>query len=239
MVASALTQSASGPYAKAAGFLHTIFVLAALAVWAFLGNILANQLSAAVHPQRVRFYAVTALFEWLLFLSVIAGVRRSGTPVLMVLGDHWHSVRQVLRDIGIAAAFWIVSTIILSILGRFLSVATLGRNMQFILPHGAVELTTWMALSFTAGICEETVFRGYLQRQFTAFTRSVPAGIFLSAVAFGAAHAYQGLRLTVLISLFGVMFGILAHWRKNVRPGMIAHAWQDSLNGVLVNIMRR
>jgi len=32
-----------------------------------------------------------------------------------------------------------------------------------ILPHGGTEITLWIALSVTAGICEETVFRGYLQ----------------------------------------------------------------------------
>ena len=239
MGTSFLTRSASDRYAQAAGPLHTIFVLAALAVWAFLGNILADQLSAAVNPQRVRFYAVTLLFEWFLFVFVVAGVRRSGASTLIVLGNHWHSVRQVLQDFGIAAAFWIVSAIFLSILVWLLDSTALSRNVQFILPHGTAELTIWIALSVTAGICEETVFRGYLQRQFIALTKSVPSGILLSAAVFGGAHAYQGFRLVALISLYGAMFGILAHWRKSVRPGMIAHAWQDSLNGVTAILMSR
>ena len=67
----------------------------------------------------------------------------------------------------------------------------------------------------------------------------VPAGILLSAAAFGAAHAYQGFRMVILIGLYGAMFGILAHWRGSVRPGIIAHAWQDSLNGVLVGLSRQ
>jgi membrane protease YdiL (CAAX protease family) len=111
-------------------------------------------------------------------------------------------------------------------------------SIEFILPHGGAEITIWIALSITAGICEETVFRGYLQRQFMAFTKSVPAGILLSAAAFGAAHAYQGFRMVILIALYGAMFGILAHWRGSVRPGMIAHAWQDSLDGVLSGLTR-
>jgi membrane protease YdiL (CAAX protease family) len=148
------------------------------------------------------------------------------------------SVRQVLRDIGIAAAFWLVSSALLLILGRLLRIATLGRNMDFILPHGGAEITVWLALSVTAGICEEMIFRGYLQRQFMALTKSVPAGILLSGVAFGAAHAYQGFRMVILIGLYGTMFGVLAYWRGSVRPGMIAHAWQDSLNGVLAGVIR-
>jgi uncharacterized protein len=42
----------------------------------------------------------------------------------------------------------------------------------------------------------------------------------------------------ILIGLYGAMFGILAHRRGSVRPGMIAHAWQDSLVGVLSALIR-
>lgn len=38
------------------------------------------------------------LFEWLLFLFVLAGVWRGGSSISSVLGDHWHSVRQVIND---------------------------------------------------------------------------------------------------------------------------------------------
>ena len=87
-------------------------------------------------------------------------------------------------------------------------------------------------------MCIRDSFRGYLQRQFMALTKSAPAGIVLSAATFGAAHAYQGFRMMVLIALYGAMFGILAYWRGSVRPGMIAHAWNDSLNGVIASLAR-
>lgn len=88
-----------------------------------------------------------------------------------------------------------------------------------------------MVLSLSAGICEESLYRGYFQRQFMALTKSVPAGILLSAAAFGGAHAYQGFRPAFQIGLLGAMAGVLAHWRKSVRPGMIAHTLQDVLGG--------
>ncbi|HKM86543.1 MAG TPA: CPBP family intramembrane glutamic endopeptidase [Terriglobales bacterium] len=238
METSARAQSVSERYPRAAGPIHTILVLAALGGWAFGFKIFSDHLRAVANPNHVRFYVVTILFEWLMFALVVAGVRRNGASVLIVLGDRWRSVRQVLRDIGIAAGFWIVSAMLLWIIGWLLRIAELGRNVQFMLPHGGAEITLWIALSVTAGICEETIFRGYLQRQFMVLTRSVPAGILLSAAAFGAAHAYQGFRMVILISLYGAMFGILAHWRGSVRPGMIAHAWQDSLSGVLAGLMR-
>jgi uncharacterized protein len=238
METSAPAPSASDRYRQAAGPLHTICVLAILGAWAFLGRMIADHMRAAVNPHRLRFYLLTLFFEWLLFVFVSVGVRWGGAPVRLILGDRWRSVRQVLRDIVIAAAFWIVSAGLLLVLGWLLRVAGHRPSMEFILPHGGAEITVWIALSITAGICEETVFRGYLQRQFMALTKSVPSGILLSAAAFGAAHAYQGFRMVILIALYGAMFGILAHWRGSVRPGMIAHAWQDSLSGVLAGLLR-
>ncbi|MGC1620176.1 MAG: CPBP family intramembrane glutamic endopeptidase [Candidatus Acidiferrum sp.] len=237
METPAPVQSASDRYPQAASPIHTILVLVAMGGWTIGHKIFADQLSATANPNHVRFYVATLSYEWLMFLLVVAGVRRSGASALMVLGEHWHSVRQVLRDIGIAAGFWIVAAILLWIIGWLLRVAALGRNVSM-LPHGGIELTLWIALSVTAGICEETIFRGYLQRQFMALTQSAPAGILLSAAAFGAAHAYQGFRMVILIGLYGAMFGILAYWRGSVRPGMIAHAWNDSLNGVLASLVK-
>jgi uncharacterized protein len=238
METSALAQSASDRYLRVAGPIHTIVVLAVLGGWAFLAKIFTDQLSAAANPNRVRIYLATICLEWFVFVLVVAGVRRSGASVLLVLGDHWNSGRQVLRDIGIAAGFWGVSAVLLWMISKLLRITAMADNMQFVLPHGGAEITTWIALSVTAGICEETIFRGYLQRQFMSLTGSAPAGIFLSAAAFGAAHAYQGFRRVILIGLFGAMFGILTYWRKTVRPGMIAHAWQDSLGGVVGSLMK-
>lgn len=48
-------------------------------------------------------------------------------------------------------------------------------------------------------------------------------------VAAAAAHSS-------LTSLYGAICGVLAYWRGSIRPGMIAHAWQDSLNGVLASL---
>ena len=234
----ALDQPASDRYRQIASPIHTIVVLAAMGGWAIWHKSFADQLSTAANPNRLRFYIVTLFYEWLLFVLVVAGVRRSGASVFIVLGDHWHSVREVLRDIGIAAEFWIVAAALLWIFGWLLRIAGLGRNVSM-LPHGGIELTSWIALSVTAGICEVTIFRGYLQRQFMALTKNAPAGILLSAATFGAAHAYQGFRMVILIGMYGTMFGILAYWRGSIRPGMIAHAWQDSLNGVLAGVTRR
>ena len=213
--------------------LHTAGVLLVLASWTTWSALHAGRLRAAVNPPRLPLYMTTAIFEWLL-LAFVAW----GASARVVLGPRWQSARQVLRDIGVAAAFWVVSGILLAVLSRVLRVTELGRNTQFMMPRNALEIALWIALSITAGICEEAIFRGYLQPQLGILTGSAPAGILLSAVAFGAGHAYQGLRAGVLIFFYGAMFGVLAHWRRSVRPGMMAHAWQDTLSGLVLAKLR-
>ena len=93
-------------------------------------------------------------------------------------------------------------------------------------------------MSATAGLCEEITFRGYLQRQFAVVTNSMLAGVLISAGVFGASHGYEGLARMVLIGIYGLMFGLLAWWRKSLRPGMIAHAWHDAFSGAALRMLR-
>jgi len=107
------------------------------------------------------------------------------------------------------------------------------KSIENLLPKGIMEITLWIALSISAGFCEELVFRGYLQRQFAALTRSNVTGLLLQATLFGVSHGYQGVAATVKIALFGIVYGFLALWRRSLRPGMIAHAWSDVWAGWL------
>jgi hypothetical protein len=45
--------------------------------------------------------------------------------------------------------------------------------------------------------------------------------------------------LMIIIWLLGAMLGILAFWRGTVRVGMISHAWQDGLAGLLGGFLKR
>ena len=57
----------------------------------------------------------------------------------------------------------------------------------------------------------------------------VAFAVLAQAVLFGICHWYQGVKQAILISVLGALYGILAQWRKSLRPGMISHAWSDVL----------
>src|ERR1039458_1269866 len=83
METSDLAQSASDRYPRVAGPIHTILVLAVLGGWTYWGKILADQLSAAANPNRLRFYLVTLFLEWLFFVFVVAGGGGAAAAVLL------------------------------------------------------------------------------------------------------------------------------------------------------------
>lgn len=216
--------------------LHTIALLAGEAVMVIRAAMRAEQMRNAVDLNRVRMYERTMLTEWLGFAFVLFGVWLAGSSFATVVGERWRSIRDVLRDLGLGVAFSIVSTIVLSMFGPHGGGDQ--RAIQFLLPHGRQEMALWVALSVTAGICEEALYRGYLQRQFMALTKNIPAGILLSAVAFGLAHSYQGWARAATIAVEGAMLGAMAHWCRSVRPGMIAHAWKDAWAPLLMGAMK-
>lgn len=219
--------------------LHTFIVLAAVIAWTYGGTLSVARLSSELHPHRARLYLFGIGQEWLMLALILGGLLRARTPLSVVIGERWHSRRELLRDIGIAAAFWVAAIPTLYLLRWLLGATNQGVGSLALLPRGALEIALWVAVSVSAGVCEEAIFRGYLQRQLTAMTRSRIAGILLAAAAFGFAHLYQGWRMATVIVFYGLMFGILAYWRGTVRPGMIAHAWHDAFLGVLVSILLR
>jgi membrane protease YdiL (CAAX protease family) len=212
---------------------HTVVVLAVIGALVLRGKLRVEQMRAIVNPDRITIYERTILLEWLVLGVVLLGVWLSGSSLFTVLGDRWRSARQFFRDAGIGLLFLIASIMVTSVVGSH--GGTHGgvgdKATGFLLPQGGAEMVFWVVLSITAGICEEAVYRGYLQKQFMALTKSVPAGIVLSALAFGAAHSYQGFARASVIGLLGAMGGILAYWCRSVRPGMISHTLQDVLGG--------
>jgi membrane protease YdiL (CAAX protease family) len=193
----------------------------------------------AQHRSHVVMYGATLIWEWVLFALVYWGLLLRRMPLRQLLGVRRQGAVEVWTDIAIAAGFWTASLLVLGAIGFLLRFAHLHPEdirgiVSQMAPASAGELTLWIALSVSAGICEELIFRGYLQQQFTALTRRIWLGIAISAVFFGLAHGYEGTSGMLLITVYGAFFGILAQLRGSLRAGMFAHAWQDSVSGIVL-----
>lgn len=233
MATHVLAEHKHNAYTAIASPWHTLFIVLIAGIFSYRGAIRADAMRAVVNPDRISIYERTIFFEWLVLALVLAGVWLRGSSLYAVMGERWRSVKQVAVDSGIGVVFMMISVPLASFVGSRMPGGGNEKASQFLLPQGRAELALWIVLAMSAGICEEAVYRGYFQRQFIAFARNVPVGILLSAALFGAAHSYLGLLQALQISLLGTMSGIMAQWRRSVRPGMIAHALQDVLGPVI------
>ena len=225
---------------------HTVlFIVVLLANSFFTARTLPKVASGATGKQRIFEYAFTIGFEIVLLLFAWFGIRLRGVKMRELIGGRWESIEDFLIDIGIAIGFWVVALLVLGGLGYLLGLAKASQAGEakkladMLAPDSPLALATFVLLSTVAGFVEEIVFRGYFQKQFTALTGSVYLGLIIQAILFGAGHGYEGARRMCLIAVFGAMFGLLALWRKSLRPGMMAHAAHDSFAGIALYLVKR
>jgi hypothetical protein len=222
---------------------HTVVLLGLLLAFSLLSARSQHRFSAAHGPMAL--YLLTIVWEWVLVGYVVFGLRRRRVSLRELAGGRWSSTQAVLSDFFIAVGFWLAAAVVLGLLGYAIGLgqgsqfAETRQKLGFLAPRGSLEVGIFLVLSASAGFCEEIIFRGYLQRQFAAWTHSVAAGAILQAVVFGAGHGYEGPARMFLIAIFGAMFAVLALARHSLRPGMLAHFLHDAAAGLaLRNLMR-
>ncbi len=214
---------------------------------------------------RLRTYAVTAALEVVLIGWVAFGVRLRGVRLRSLFGKVSNRFRSIAIDAGIAILFWIGSLMALSTLAlMWISIEAAithkpipiemgqrgktsaprlpedeaARAVVQLAPSNGKERVSWLLLCVLVGIAEELVFRGYLQQQFTSWTRGAAVGgVVFSALMFGAAHGYEGARAMFLLTVFGALFSLLALFRRNLCAGIFAHSWHDALAGLVVGFL--
>jgi membrane protease YdiL (CAAX protease family) len=231
-IPAAQTATPTGRVTPVAPVWHTaVFVAILLGLAAVQGQ---PQLAGRADrlPSRITLYAFTLGYEFFLLGYVwLFGLKLYKVPLAEIIGGKWRRWGDFWRDVGIALLFWLVVGAVLATLSFSLRFSGM-EAANFMLPETAREVAVFILLALTAGFCEEIIFRGYLQRQFTAWTGNVSAGVVLQAAVFGAAHLYQGVKGIIVITIYGAMFGILAAMRKSLRPGIMQHGAQDAFSGI-------
>ena len=184
------------------------------------------------HHGNVIVYLLVILSEWILSFYIWLGGLIPGAYSGARVGGRTLEQREgdVLRDIGWAAGLWIVVTGV-GVLGNYVLRPKI-EPLAFLSPRGAAEVALWVMMSMTAGFSgEELVYRGYCAKTISSVDGECRSLALAQAVLFGVGHWYQGVKMTIVITVLGVLFGIFAHWRaKSLWLGMMAHAWGDIVN---------
>lgn len=220
---------------------HTLLLVLIMLGISALGS--SQERHALSHTARVSMYLLTMGVEWLTVAFAIWGVRKQNRITFReLIGGRWERPEDALLDMAIAAGFLIVSFLVLGGLAVALGLnkhpADIER-LSFLAPRGVLEIALWILVSSTAGFCEEVMYRGYLQRQFTAWMNLGWLAVVVQGLIFGGSHAYEGGKRMILIAIFGMMFGILALVRKSLRPGMMTHAAYDIIAGLALSVFTK
>lgn len=142
---------------------------------------------------------------------------------------------DVPREIGIGvlvgSGSWGAVLAVAILLGLVLM--ALGREDA--LPKEPPALIPWIAalpvgvrilISLSAGVVEETFFRGFLQPRI---------GIFLSSLLFVFAHfSYGQPFMLVGIATLSLIYAFLVRWRQNIWPAIAAHFLFDAVQLLVV-----
>lgn len=109
------------------------------------------------------------------------------------------------------------------------SVASVGAFV----PRTANEKRWFDAMSVSAGIEEELIYRGFLFAYVAAWLPRMPAAfvILLAALIFGLGHLYQGAAGVVKAGTMGVLFGVVYWMTGSVWAPMLLHIAVDLSSG--------
>ena len=174
---------------------------------------------------RLRHYRRGITFEWVgaALVGLLALLAHSRVRSLWPPGNHpgvWGSVPGI-------AVLLVAVTLLYRVGGETARTALeiQLRPVAALLPRTAVERRTFALLSFTAGVCEEVLYRGFglAALRWAAPGLSNISLIVLTSAAFGLAHLYQGRRGVILTGVAGAYFGWVAIATGSLLPVMLLH----------------
>lgn len=188
-------------------------------------------------PSRQVIYVSSAASQWL--LAAIVAWRA------MARGFSWKALgvtsgsALLLVVIGLGFAAYLIA-IQLLVIRRTLKLAprTIKSSrtmliMQRLMPETLGETIPFLFLAFTAGTCEEFLYRGFVYTHLMTICGAAAALVGSSAL-FGIAHAYQGKQGVVGTFIIGLVLCAGRIWTGSLLPSAIAHFLFDLCAGLVV-----
>jgi membrane protease YdiL (CAAX protease family) len=223
-----------------------VLILAALGIFVpWRGTVRIRQLlqrERLTTVDRLSLYASTLAFQWLAAAVVFwRALSRHLTLAELALA---------LPGPGRALAIGIgLSTLL--VINQFASLRRLarlpperrgfvGQLAARVMPQTSTERLVFVALVITVAICEEFLYRGFVQSIFQqASGGSRTIGILCSALFFSSAHLYQRKRGLASTFLMGVIFSAARVWTGSLIPSMLAHFATDISAGFAAPVLLR
>ena len=194
------------------------------------------QLPATTKEQRLTLYASTMAFQWIATAIIFWRATAHGfTTSELGLGIPRPFLTLALA-IGLTALILLNQIVGLKRLAS-LPAASQGLVPQLarkLFPQDDVERLAFFALVVTVAVCEEFIYRGFIQRLFQNLAGdSTYIAVFGSAAFFALAHLYQGRRGLISTFTIGILFSTVTAVTLSLLPSILAHFAADFVAGIL------
>jgi len=192
---------------------------------------------------RVRVYRRSITTQWALVLSGILLWLVKGhdwTPLRLSPPDRWRLWMAVVLVLLLGALQTVQALKVLSnpVLRAHVREMLTKSDLAELLPHTKHEFRMFMALSITAGVCEELLFRGFFIVTLAPVLGWWPSAG-LGVALFGALHAYQGKSGVIRTALIGALMTFVVVATQSLVTAMILHALIDGGSGIVTWIALR
>lgn len=147
---------------------------------------------------------------------------------------------QLWVSVALVSAFALLLAVAIIRLGRLVrrKRVKLQKDAALRSPHSTSELRWWVAVSLSAGFCEELIFRGFLIWLFQPMLGWWgSAG--LSLLAFAAAHAYQGMNGVIAVGAVGALFTLVVFVCGSLWAAIAIHVLLDLQQGLAAWLVLR
>jgi uncharacterized protein len=182
-------------------------------------------------------YLWNILSIWALTLLAVALLYRNGFTLSQFGQNLGLYPRNVLTVAGVIVL--VVALVILSRLQKRKitpeQYAKQTESIRKLIPTTPAERLAVIPLAFTAGFCEEFLYRGYLLNLAASATKSIWLGLLISSILFGFAHLYQGRKGVIGTSIIGLVFGLIFLASRSLLPGQLLHTAMDLNNLVALS----
>lgn len=185
--------------------------------------------------ERLRLYASTIAFQWLLvaLIACRTGVHGMTTAELGLAAPR--PLRTVLAAIALSSVILLNQLVSLRVVGSRPEElhSKLARVALRIFPRDNLERLIFFGVVITVAICEEFIYRGFIQGVFTEIFQSAAAGVLISAAFFSVAHLYQGKRGLIATCVVGILFAAARAFTESLIPAVCAHFVTDFVAGYM------
>lgn len=179
---------------------------------------------------------LAVLIEWSLFALICIFLRFRGRRLADIRLTTKGFLIEGLLGVGYMASFWLFIFAVARLgalvggiphIEDILPVGNLDRLFTFRVPRLDLNTAVYIAFALTAGICEETIFRGYLLSE---SLRLIPmrrpaliVGFLMSSLYFGLLHLPAGPPLFAISTFGGFCCTVAVLWRKNLTSAIVVH----------------